>query len=308
MRASLSAFAVFFGISTAVCGRGPDAPAAIVNGEPITVGEIDAFLAARPLVARTQSAEQQNQLRRDVLTILIDDMVLKQFLKAKGPPVEGAQVDQHMKNLEARLASQRKTMADYLKETRQTCEQVKTNFGLMLQWTSYANKLISDADQRKYFEENRAYFDRAMVRASHIVIRMPSGASEAERAAAQARLRTLRQEIAAGRLSFAEAAAKNSQCPTAAQGGDLGYIARKWMVDESVAQAAFALQINGISDVVSSEMGYHLIQATDKRPGDTAFFEDPRIQAAVRDCLVEEMRLRTIADLRKSARIEIKLP
>lgn len=301
---TLLAFAI---VTAAVQGRGPEAPAAVVNGETITIGEIDTFLAIRPL-ARTQTAEQQNQLRRDVLTILIDDLVLKQFLRSNGPSIDAAQVDQHLKALEARLASQRKTLADYLKETRQTRAQVRTNFGLMLQWTAYANKKITDADQRRYFEENRAYFDRAMVRASHIVIRVPASAPEPERAAAQARLRSLRQEILAGRVTFAEAAARNSQCPTAAQGGDLGYLARKWMVDESVSRAAFALEINGVSDVVASDMGYHLIQATDRRPGDPAFFEDPRVQAAVRDSLVEEMRLRTIAELRKSARIEIKLP
>lgn len=308
MRSYFCVLATILGATSAAPARGPNAPAAIVNGETITIGEIDDFLAARPLTARTQNAEQQNQLRRDVLAILIDDLVLKQFLKARGAQADPAQVDQHMKALEARLASQRKSMTDYLKDTRQTREQVRTNFSLMLQWNAYANKAITDSEQRKYFEENRAYFDRSMVRASHIVIRLPANAPEPERAAAQARLRALRQEIVAGRVTFAEAAAKNSQCPTASQGGDLGYIARKWMVDESVARAAFALEIHGVSDVVASDLGYHLIQATDRRPGDPALYEDPRTQAAVRDCLVEEMRLRTVADLRKAARIEIKLP
>lgn len=287
--------------------RGPDAPAAIVNGETITIGEIDAFLAQRPL-ARTQAAEQQRQLRRDVLSVLIDDLVLRQFLKVHGAAIERAQVDQQFKALEARLASQQKSLDDYLKQTRQTKEQVRANMEAVLQWSNYATKLITASDQRKYFDENRPYFDRAMVRTSHIVIRVPPGAPETERQAAQARLRALRDEIVTGHVTFAQAAARNSQCPSAAQGGDLGYIARKWMVDEPIARAAFTQELNGVGDVVASDMGYHLIQVTDKRPGDPALFEDPRVQAAVRDCLMEELRQRTIADLRKSARIEVRLP
>jgi len=50
--------------------------------------------------------------------------------------------------------------------------------------------------------------------------------------------------VVAGKLAFADAAKKHSQCPTAPQGGDLGYIVRKGMlVDEAFSRAAFALKV-----------------------------------------------------------------
>jgi peptidyl-prolyl cis-trans isomerase C len=78
------------------------------------------------------------------------------------------------------------------------------------------------------------------------------------------------------------------------------------MVDESFAKAAFALDTNTISDVVTTDLGYHLILVTDKRPGTPSFFEDPRIKEAARECYMEEMRQKLIADLRAKAKIEIK--
>ena len=52
---------------------------------------------------------------------------------------------------------------------------------------------------------------------------------------------------------------KNSQCPSAPRGGDLDFIARKWMVEEPFAKAAFALKVGEVSEIVSTDFGLHLI-------------------------------------------------
>ena len=65
----------------------------------------------------------------------------------------------------------------------------------------------------------------------------------------------LQQQIVAGKVNFADAAREHSQCPSAAKGGDIGLVTRKWMVDEAVAKVAFAMKKDEVSDVVESEFG-----------------------------------------------------
>jgi parvulin-like peptidyl-prolyl isomerase len=144
------------------------------------------------------------------------------------------------------------------------------------------------------------------VRVSHIVIRIPLEATPQEKDDARKMLGDLRRKLVAGEISFADAARQYSQCPSAPKGGDIGFIARKWMVDEPVARAAFALKKGEISEIVVSEVGLHLLLVTDRtepKPMEfAACIED------VRDCCIEEMRERLMADLRKAAKIDILIP
>jgi peptidyl-prolyl cis-trans isomerase C len=279
---------------------------AIVNGEPIPWSELDAALKMRAPITAPKNAQEQKLLRDATVAALIDDLLVKQFLRTNCRPIETAEIDKQLKTLEASLASQKRSLTDYCRESRQTIEQVRANLAQMQQWTTYAATKTTEADVKNYYLSNKPFFDRAMVRASHVVIRLAKDAPATERTAAQSRLTALRDEISAGRISFSDAARKFSQCPTGANGGDLGYIHRKWMVDESFAKAAFALDTNTVSDVVTTDLGYHLILVTDKRPGTPSFFEDPRIKEAARECYMEEMRQKLIADLRAKAKIEIK--
>ena len=59
--------------------------------------------------------------------------------------------------------------------------------------------------------------------------------------------------------TFKELAEKFSCCPSAKNGGDLGEFGRGRMV-ESFDDAAFALDIDEISQPVRTRFGYHLIQ------------------------------------------------
>ena len=63
---------------------------------------------------------------------------------------------------------------------------------------------------------------------------------------------------------FAELAAANSDCPSKAKGGDLGFFTHGQMVKE-FDEAAFALPVGKISDIVKTTYGYHLIYVTEKK-------------------------------------------
>src|SRR5690606_29530096 len=68
------------------------------------------------------------------------------------------------------------------------------------------------------------------------------------------------QEKAASGANFEELAQEHSDDPgSAANGGSLGRFSRGQMVPE-FSDAAFSLEIDGISDVVESPFGYHIIK------------------------------------------------
>lgn len=278
---------------------------AVVNGEAIPRAEFDKIYKQRAPVLKRVSAEQTDQLKQAVITGLVDEALFRQFLKQNAPPPNPREVGKQFQSLEASLAKHNRTLTEYCLEMRLTPEQVRNNLAQMMQWTAYAGSKMKEADVRQYYDENKPFFDKATVRASHVVIRLPANAPSADRAAAHKKLADLRSDILAGKISFMDAAAKHSQCPSSTRGGDLGYIYRKWMVDEAFAKAAFSLEVGVLSDVVVSEIGAHLVQVTERRAGVPSIYNDPRIQDAARECLLEEMRQKLLADLRAKAKIEI---
>jgi parvulin-like peptidyl-prolyl isomerase len=97
------------------------------------------------------------------------------------------------------------------------------------------------------------------ITASHILIGFGADSARSEEEA-KTQIEALKAEIAGG-ADFAALAAEHSDCPSSAQGGDLGSFGRGMMVPE-FEQAAFALETGKVSDVVQTDFGYHLIHRT----------------------------------------------
>ncbi len=76
-------------------------------------------------------------------------------------------------------------------------------------------------------------------------------------------LRSFKKRIEEGE-NFSSLAIFYSEGPSATDGGDLGYFGRAVM-DPAFAAAAFNLKPGQVSNVVKSEMGYHIIQMIDRK-------------------------------------------
>jgi peptidyl-prolyl cis-trans isomerase C len=284
----------------------PGAPVAIVNGEPITAAELEDVMRLGPTGSPPPTQVQRQQLQSEALTLLIDDLVVQQFLRRTCPPVEPKEVAQRMGDMKRALAAQRKTLEDFYRDSGQTEQRLRTNIVNMLQWAEYVKAHLSDADALRYYNDNRDFFDQVMVQASHIVFRVSATAPTEEREKARARLQALRQDILAGKIDFAEAAKKYSQCPSAPRGGDIGFFPRKWAVEENFARAAFSLPTGGISDIVETEYGFHVIKATNRKAGTPSSYE--KIKQEVREIAAEELRQNLIAEQRRAAKIVVNIP
>ncbi len=101
------------------------------------------------------------------------------------------------------------------------------------------------------------------VSASHILLMYAgserSSATRSKDEAAE-QIQGLKAELDGG-ADFAGLAQQHSDCPSGKQGGELGSFGRGQMVPE-FEDAAFALDVGGLSDVVETAFGYHLILRT----------------------------------------------
>ena len=90
------------------------------------------------------------------------------------------------------------------------------------------------------------------VRAQHILVETKEEASQ------------ILDKLQKSEITFEDAAVQYSQCPSKAQGGDLGYFGRGMMVQE-FEDAAFSTPIGKVSEPVQTQFGWHLIKVLDQR-------------------------------------------
>lgn len=142
---------------------------------------------------------------------------------------------------------------------------------------------IPEKDVKKYYEENKD--NLVAIRASHILVN-----SEEEG-------KKILEKLKNGE-DFANLATLESlDSISAAQGGDLGYFHRGQMISE-FEDAAFSLKVGEISDLVKTEVGYHIIYLEDKKET----YED--LKSDIIDVLKEQEYVEKIRELINKAKIK----
>ena len=159
--------------------------------------------------------------------------------------------------------------------------------------------LVSDEDIAAHYEENQAEFTTPeVVKARHILKKFPDNATDEQKAetktAAEELLKTINAELAAG-ADFAELARTHSEGPSSAQGGALrggnpklppgDYFARGGMVKPFEETAFDSLEPGGVSGLVETQFGFHIIKLEEKRAPEAQPFD--QVQYDIRQKLVQ---------------------
>jgi peptidyl-prolyl cis-trans isomerase D len=150
----------------------------------------------------------------------------------------------------------------------QVPEEVGVEYLVLSTDALLASEQIGADEIKSYYESNISkYGEPEQRRASHILIAVKSGASDAEKAKARERAGQILSQLRKSPDSFADLAKKTSGDPgSASQGGDLGFFSRGMMV-RPFEEAAFRLKPNQISDLVESDFGFHIIKITGIKAG-----------------------------------------
>ena len=157
------------------------------------------------------------------------------------------------------------TYEGFLKENRLTREQAKEEIRLGVKIKKFVKSSVpedpkvTDKEINDFYKGNKDKFVMPeSVHARHILIKTNPEDDAKTLAGKKVRAESIRKELTGG-ADFAQAASKNSDCPSAQAGGDLGIFVKGQMV-KPFDDAAFSQKENEIGPVVKTEYGYHIIQ------------------------------------------------
>lgn len=230
---------------------------AVVNGVNITQKDFDDEVSAIP--ANYRAMVNANKAK------FLDDLVLQELLSQEAKK-QGLDKDtEFLRSLEK---IKNKLLAKALIE-KEVVESTK----------------VSEEDLKKYYDEHKSEFAvPEQVNAAHILIMVKENAADAEKKAAKEKAEGLLKKIEGG-SDFAALAKENSDCPSKAKGGELGFFSKGQMVPE-FEDAAFKLKPGEVSAVVQTKFGCHIIKVTDKKPAgqkELAEVKDELEQKLLRD-------------------------
>jgi peptidyl-prolyl cis-trans isomerase SurA len=139
--------------------------------------------------------------------------------------------------------------------------------------------------------------------ARHILIRVNEVTSEAD---AKAKIDRLKDRLDSG-AKFEDLAKLNSEDPTAAKGGDLGWVSPGDTVP-AFEEAMNKLAINQVSSAVRTQFGWHLIEVLGRRKQDvTLERERTQAQLAIRQRKSDDAFEDWVRQTRDSAYVELRL-
>lgn len=267
-----------------------------VNQTGITEADVEFTLKTRQVPAADRARETPR-----IVEELIDRQLIRDFLAQRKITAPADEIDFQIQQAERVIRQQGEDPAVLLPRLGYTPDRLKSELGLPLAWQRYARQTITLPQTKAYFDTHRAELDGTRIRARQILIKLPSNSDAAHIDEATRTLKDLKSRIANKSISFADAAREFSQAPTRELGGDLGVIGFRGTLPQPVARAAFALEKGELSDPVVSKFGVHLVETTERFPGELSL-EDvrPRIMELLSQALWEE----TVQRERQSARIE----
>lgn len=233
---------------------------AMVNGEVISRAEFEKELQRNlslmdPLEPR--SPEQVEPVRRALLDELIDRTLLLQAAREHNVSVTPEEVDLRVLRVSAdypaegfdeALAHGQLSRAELKRKTAALVTVEK-----LFDQHVYPRVAVTEEEIRAHFEANKAAFAQPeQVRAAQIVVKSLDEAR---------RIQTLLRQ---GK-KFPDLARKFSLSADAKVGGDLGFFARGVM-PPAFDEVAFKLAVGQVSDVVTTDYGFHLFKVLEKMP------------------------------------------
>lgn len=273
---------------------------ATVNGKNIT----QEVLVNRLKMFTDITPETAASMRQEIIDQLITDILLDEFIDKQGLIVSSDEIEREVDRIRNTINSNQKNAIQSLEQILvsigSNIDEFKKSIKYSIALEKYFHTRLDDKTLKKYFDENKSLFNGETVKVSHILIDTRNMKTAEELSHALEQIKTIKREIDRG-VPFDEGVKKYSNCPSAQNGGDLGFIQRKGTFAKSFLDAAFSLKAGQVSEPVQTEYGYHLIKVTDKKEGDNIQFDD--VREKVRLEAVDAEILTLIDRLRKEAKI-----
>lgn len=311
----------------------PDRAVCRVNGKPIMDSEV--VKAIRTLMAQRMPAgipipdAQIAQVRQSygdaIIDMLIEISLLDQEAEKAGIKVTDAElVQKDEQELQAYLSGTGTTREEFeqqmqakrkmsvkefmaVREADPAYKQSITHERLLEKKFPEDLKVADEEIAAQYQKDLDQVFKRPeLVRASHILIKTDEMKTDEEKAAAKKKIEGILTETKQPGADFAALAKKYSDCPSKEEGGDLDFFPREGAMVKAFADAAFAMKVGTISDIVETNFGYHIIKVTDRKPESTITIEKAKdyLRTQLRAEKEGKTRNQFVEELKKTAKIE----
>jgi peptidyl-prolyl cis-trans isomerase C len=261
--------------------------------------------------------EQMPLLERQAL----DDLILVKLLNGAATPAQKAEADAeagtNFDELKKQFPSP-EMLANKLKATGMTPEQLRSN--MVEQITAHlvlsAKANVTDADVKKYYDDNPSQMEEPeKARVSFITLGGPDPLTGAplpndQLQAKRKQIEELRDRARKGE-DFAALVRQYSE-DSASKQHDGEIIIMKGMhgLPPEFETTAFALDTNQVSDVITTQYGYHIIKLKEKDPAKQATLEEatPEIRRFLESKALKQFLPGYYAELKKDADVQILDP
>jgi peptidyl-prolyl cis-trans isomerase SurA len=256
--------------------RPADYIVAVVNSEPITNNEVRSRMSRfeRQLAQQGQSVPPRPEFARQVLERLISEKAQLQLARELGIKIDDAVIDQaeqsvarqnqiEVPELRRRLAADGLTPAQFREELRNQLLLTR-----LRERELESRVKVGDLDVEQFLREQQATNDASTqeINLGHILVAVPETANDAQIAGLRAKAQRVLERARAGE-DFAKLAREASDAPDAASnGGQLGLRSAE-RYPPLFVQAIQNLAEGGVSDILRSGAGFHVLKVIEKRKG-----------------------------------------
>ena len=302
---TLAAAALIVVVALSAVGCSDKNVAAKVNGESITIEELDKQVEQlkKQYPQMFEGADGEGRLldfKQRLLDNLINQKLVTQAADDKNIKISDDDVKKQIQQLKAGFPDEEQ-FEQAISSAGMTTDSLELQIREQLLTQKLiesleANATVTDAEISTYYDKNKTqFYQKEAKRASHILLK-PEDKKKAEEAMA---------ELKSGE-EFASLAKKYSaDTATAAKGGDLGWPSTPFVTEFQTALDK--LDVGETSALVKTPYGWHIIRVTDERKGSQQKLAEVKDQ--IKQILVQQRRAdayqKFLDDLRAKAEIEI---
>ena len=251
------------------------------------------------------SHTRKKELTAEDKKIVANQLVDTYLLLTEGKKGDNLPTDEEVETNFEKLISQfpsKEQFESTLKEMGDTVETVKERLKddiilkAYIEGEFYSNISVTDEAVTEFYTENVDKFVAPkQVKASHILVKEED------------KINDINEKLKSGGV-FEDIAKENSECPSAQNGGDLGFFGKGKMVPE-FETAAFALGLNEVSEPFKTDFGFHIVKVTEKTEGgkQTLVEVTDGIKRHLEQVEAQEVISKKVGELRAGVTVEIDI-
>lgn len=296
-----------------------------INNQVITRTEYQRSKDELKTEAHQQDPTNADKIIADRDKDVLRDLIDQQLLLEKGKDLGITADTELIKKLDEMRKDMKLENMDDLEKAAQTqgvsFEDFKQNIRTQIITQQVIGKEvgsrlnITKEEEKKFYDEHKGELERPeQIKLSEILVSTDKGKKPEDAAAAdpqqleaaKAKAEDLLAQIKKG-ASFEDVAKKNSDGPSAGQGGDLGLF-KRGMLAKELEDKTFAMKSGDVTDVIRTRQGYVILKVVEHQDAGLPPVNEvePRLQDAVYMKKLQPALREYLKKLREEAFIDIK--